>query len=115
MKYKAFETINRKHFEGIYEAGLDEIMVKHTIEAIFDSSMDEWQERIKAQQIANMVYAEELIMEIDSARETVEEYLISKIDSIAEKVMTDKNYSLDTFIDYPKVLSLLKQRIGHAI
>ena len=115
MKYKTFETINRKNFEGIYESGLDEIMIKHTIEAIYDSSMDDWEQRIKAQQVSNMVYAEELVMEIDSARETLEQYLISKIDSIAEKIMTDKNYSLEAFIDYPKVLSLLKQRIGHAI
>jgi len=115
MKYKTFEAINRKNFEGIYETGLDEIMIEHTIEAIYDSSMDDWDKRIKAQQVSNMVYAEELTMKIDSARETVEEYLISKIDSIAEKIMTDKNYSLEAFIDYPKVLSLLKQRIGHAI
>ena len=115
MTYKTFETINRKHFEGIYESALDDIMISHTIEAIFDASIDDWQKRIKAQQVANMVYGDELLNEIDSARQTVEDYLIEKIDSIAEKVMTDENYSLDTFIDYPKVLSLLKQRIGHAI
>jgi hypothetical protein len=40
----------------------------------------------------------------------IELFLFSKADDIGFKIMTDPQYSIDQFSDYPKLIELLKQK-----
>ena len=65
-------------------------------------TMEEYENNLK-----NATY---LTNKIDTLSNDIELYLVSKADDIGFKIMTDPQYSIEQFSDYPKLIEALKER-----
>jgi len=110
MNFQEYYKLYNHYFTGIETDGLTDYEIDNIIEIMYETINTAETERIAMERENNLKNSAYLKDKIDTMSNDIELYLVSKADDIGFKIMTDPQYSIEQFSDYPKLIEALKER-----